>query len=183
MEEVKEQYEKVLQVRWPTLLCLKRATVWQLSTSVQTLWSCLLQESLEACQLLNERLGVLEKKKSELALYLCEDTNQLSLEELFGTIKTFRGLFIKALKVRGPLFKSHSCQRGNGSLQRLRMFFSGIWRIENFIATYWPGMPICTKMAYRGKVTWMRFLGIKTAEKYLFVYKALVVVISFGNGC
>jgi hypothetical protein len=30
---------------------------------------------------------------------LCEDSSQLSLEDLFGTIKTFRGLFIRAMKV------------------------------------------------------------------------------------
>ncbi|XP_068577694.1 inverted formin-2 isoform X2 [Cebidichthys violaceus] len=68
VEDVKEQYEKVLE------------------------------ESLVACQALGERLAAVEKKRSELATYLCEDVNQLSLEELFGTIRTFRGAFIKALK-------------------------------------------------------------------------------------
>uniref|UniRef100_A0A3P8RLG0 Inverted formin 2 n=1 Tax=Amphiprion percula TaxID=161767 RepID=A0A3P8RLG0_AMPPE len=68
VEEVKEQYAKVLE------------------------------ENQEACQVLSERFTDIDKKKSELAVYLCEDTNKLSLEELFGTIRTFRGLFIKALK-------------------------------------------------------------------------------------
>lgn len=67
-EEVKEQYAKVLE------------------------------ENLEACRALSERFAEIEKKRSELAVYLCEDANQLSLEDLFGTIRTFRGLFIKALK-------------------------------------------------------------------------------------
>ncbi|KAM8915931.1 inverted formin-2 isoform 2-T2 [Spinachia spinachia] len=57
-----------------------------------------LQESLEAFRVLSERLSAVEMQKGELALYLCEDANQLSLEELFGTIRTFRELFIKAQK-------------------------------------------------------------------------------------
>lgn len=58
------------------------------------------QGSLEACQALSKRFTEIDKQRSELAVYLCEDANQLSLEELFGTMKTFRQLFIKALKVR-----------------------------------------------------------------------------------
>nr|XP_020470190.1 inverted formin-2 isoform X2 [Monopterus albus] len=57
-----------------------------------------LEEGQEACRVLNERFTEIEKKRSELAVYLCEDANQLSLEELFGTIRTFRELFIKSLK-------------------------------------------------------------------------------------
>lgn len=68
IDEVKEQYAKVLE------------------------------ENIETCQALCDRFSEIDKKRSELAVYLCEDTNQLSLEELFGTIKTFRGFFIKALK-------------------------------------------------------------------------------------
>lgn len=55
---------------------------------------------MEACQALSDRFTDIEKKRSDLAVYLCEDPNQLSLEELFGTIGTFRELFIKSLKVR-----------------------------------------------------------------------------------
>ncbi|XP_077411492.1 inverted formin-2-like isoform X2 [Vanacampus margaritifer] len=68
VEEVKQQYVKVLE------------------------------ENLEACRDLSERFVDIDKQKSELAVYFCEDANQLSLEELFGTIKIFRELFIKALK-------------------------------------------------------------------------------------
>lgn len=60
----------------------------------------LFQESLEKCQALSEKFTEIEKKRSDLAIYLCEDANQLSLQELFGTIGTFRELFIKSLKVR-----------------------------------------------------------------------------------
>ncbi|XP_072221100.1 inverted formin-2-like [Leuresthes tenuis] len=68
MDEVKEQYGKVLA------------------------------ENLEACRALNERFPEIEKKRLDLAVYLCEDANNLSVEELLGTIRTFRELFIKALK-------------------------------------------------------------------------------------
>ncbi|KAM3871342.1 LOW QUALITY PROTEIN: inverted formin-2 [Diretmus argenteus] len=57
-----------------------------------------IEESLEACRALHDKFSEIEETRGELALYLCEDAGQLSLEELFGTIKTFRGLFIKAQK-------------------------------------------------------------------------------------
>ncbi|KAF3861122.1 hypothetical protein F7725_001377, partial [Dissostichus mawsoni] len=90
-------------VRSEASALLKRLneTAKKVSTSdeeVKEQYGNILQESLEACQDLTETLMGTEKTKSELAVYLCEDVNQLSLEELFGTIKTFRGLFLKALK-------------------------------------------------------------------------------------
>ncbi|KAM9571105.1 inverted formin-2-like isoform 2-T2 [Salvelinus alpinus] len=56
------------------------------------------EKNLVACRDLEDSFLEIVRKKGDLALYLCEDVNNLSLEELFGTIKTFRGLFIKALK-------------------------------------------------------------------------------------
>lgn len=46
----------------------------------------------------------IEQKKLELADYLCEDPQQLSLEDTFSTMKAFRDLFTRALKVgrKGP---------------------------------------------------------------------------------
>ncbi|XP_031134770.1 inverted formin-2 isoform X1 [Sander lucioperca] len=76
-------------------------TAKKVSNSVEEMkeqYAKVLEEGLEACQALSDRFTALEKKKSELAVYLCEDANQLSLEELFGTIRSFRGLFLKALK-------------------------------------------------------------------------------------
>lgn len=65
---------------------------------VKQQYTSILEENLEVCHTLSKRLSELEAKKGELAVYLCEDANQLSLEELFGTIRTFRELFIRALK-------------------------------------------------------------------------------------
>uniref|UniRef100_A0A8D0CT09 Inverted formin 2 n=1 Tax=Sander lucioperca TaxID=283035 RepID=A0A8D0CT09_SANLU len=73
-------------------------TAKKVSNSVEEMKEQYAKEGLEACQALSDRFTALEKKKSELAVYLCEDANQLSLEELFGTIRSFRGLFLKALK-------------------------------------------------------------------------------------
>ncbi|XP_059908152.1 inverted formin-2-like [Gadus macrocephalus] len=65
---------------------------------VKQQYTKIIEESLEACQTLEEQFYEIDKRKCELALYLCEDSSQLSLEDLFGTIKTFRGLFIRAMK-------------------------------------------------------------------------------------
>ena len=61
----------------------------------------LLQASLEACQALEELVQAIEQKRLELAHYLCEDSQQLSLEDTFSTMKAFRDLFTRALKVGG----------------------------------------------------------------------------------
>ena len=57
------------------------------------------QESLQACDQLQQVMSSVEKKRRDLAEYLCEDGCSFSLDELFSTIKTFRGLFLRALKV------------------------------------------------------------------------------------
>lgn len=45
----------------------------------------------------------IEQKQLELASYLCEDAQQLSLEGTLSTMKTFRDLFLRALKVGGRM--------------------------------------------------------------------------------
>ncbi|KAM6070156.1 inverted formin-2-like isoform 2-T2 [Theristicus caerulescens] len=57
------------------------------------------QGSLDASKDLQKELATIEKKKEELADYLCEDRKKLSLEDVFSTMKTFRELFLKALQV------------------------------------------------------------------------------------
>ncbi|MBZ3888632.1 Inverted formin-2 [Sciurus carolinensis] len=56
------------------------------------------QASITASRDLDEVFEAIEQKKLELADYLCEDPQQLSLEDTFSTMKTFRDLFIRALK-------------------------------------------------------------------------------------
>ncbi|XP_069715062.1 inverted formin-2-like isoform X2 [Phaenicophaeus curvirostris] len=57
-----------------------------------------IQDSIDAARKLEEEFETIERKKEELANYLCEDPSKLSLEDIFGTMKTFRDLFIRALK-------------------------------------------------------------------------------------
>ena len=43
----------------------------------------------------------IEQRQLQLAGYLCEDAQQLSLEDTLSTMNTFRDLFLRALKVCG----------------------------------------------------------------------------------
>ncbi|KFP44878.1 Inverted formin-2, partial [Chlamydotis macqueenii] len=58
----------------------------------------LIQDSIDASRKLEEEFETIERKREELANYLCEDPSKLSLEDIFSTMKTFRDLFIRALK-------------------------------------------------------------------------------------
>ncbi|KAM6360323.1 LOW QUALITY PROTEIN: inverted formin-2-like [Alca torda] len=57
-----------------------------------------IQDSIDASRKLEEEFDNIERKREELANYLCEDPSKLSLEDIFSTMKTFRDLFIRALK-------------------------------------------------------------------------------------
>uniref|UniRef100_A0A8C2LHJ0 Inverted formin-2 n=2 Tax=Cricetulus griseus TaxID=10029 RepID=A0A8C2LHJ0_CRIGR len=65
---------------------------------VQKQYAERLQASIEASRALDKVFEAIEQKKLELADYLCEDPQQLSLEDTFSTMKTFRDLFTRALK-------------------------------------------------------------------------------------
>ncbi|XP_045415480.1 inverted formin-2 isoform X2 [Lemur catta] len=65
---------------------------------VQEQYAGRLQASIAASQALDKLFEDIEQKWQELADYLCEDAQQLSLEDTFSTMKTFRDLFIRALK-------------------------------------------------------------------------------------
>ncbi|XP_025775210.1 inverted formin-2-like [Puma concolor] len=65
---------------------------------VQEQYAQRLQASIEASRALDEVFQAIEQKKLQLASYLCEDAQQLSLEDTFSTMKTFRNLFLRALK-------------------------------------------------------------------------------------
>lgn len=81
---------------------------------------------------------------------------------------------------------SVGCSRGQGksSLSMLRIFFSDIWHISNFIATYSPGTPVvnlfcvlvcCAEVLCKMKVVWT---GGENIQLYIriIVYKVLILV-------
>ncbi|KAM5239874.1 inverted formin-2 isoform 3-T3 [Hipposideros larvatus] len=65
---------------------------------VQEQYAHRLQACIEASRALEEVFQAIEQQKLALAHYLCEDAQQLSLEDTFSTMKTFRDLFVRALK-------------------------------------------------------------------------------------
>uniref|UniRef100_A0A8C5QF60 Inverted formin 2 n=1 Tax=Leptobrachium leishanense TaxID=445787 RepID=A0A8C5QF60_9ANUR len=56
------------------------------------------QDCINALKELDQELEEISQKKKKLADYLCEDPTKFSVEDTFGTIKTFRDLFLKAKK-------------------------------------------------------------------------------------
>ncbi|XP_037687623.1 inverted formin-2 isoform X2 [Choloepus didactylus] len=68
------------------------------NADVQEQFAGRLQDSIAASRELDRVFAAIEDKKLELAEYLCEDPHKLSLEDAFSTMKTFRDLFVRALK-------------------------------------------------------------------------------------
>uniref|UniRef100_A0A8C7ZCB5 Inverted formin 2 n=1 Tax=Oryzias sinensis TaxID=183150 RepID=A0A8C7ZCB5_9TELE len=69
------------------------------SEDIKEQYLSIIQDSLRACQQLQQVLSSIEGRKRDLADYLCEDGSRFSLDDLFGTIRTFRSQFIQAIKV------------------------------------------------------------------------------------
>uniref|UniRef100_A0A665X8J6 Inverted formin 2 n=1 Tax=Echeneis naucrates TaxID=173247 RepID=A0A665X8J6_ECHNA len=56
-------------------------------------------DNLQSCEQLQQLLSSVEDQRTDLSVYLCEDSSSFSLDEFFSTIRTFRGLFLRALQV------------------------------------------------------------------------------------
>nr|XP_014119913.1 inverted formin-2 [Zonotrichia albicollis] len=93
------------------------------------------QGSLNASKDLQKEFATIEKKKEELADYLCEDRKKLSLEDVFNTMKTFREIFLKTLQEnqerkeqaaksekRKKWFKGEDAKRLKGEYGKCRTF-------------------------------------------------------------
>uniref|UniRef100_A0A4W6EHJ1 Inverted formin 2 n=1 Tax=Lates calcarifer TaxID=8187 RepID=A0A4W6EHJ1_LATCA len=91
-------------------------------------------ESLRACEQLQQLLSSVEDRRTDLSIYLCEDSCSFSLNELFNTIKTFRGLFLRAIKVNTQQRKTNINKRVWSSVRKDVSEQDGGCIIDNLLA-------------------------------------------------
>lgn len=82
-------------------------------TSVTRRFLLYFQDSLQEGEQIQQLLLLVEEKKTELCLYVCEDSSHFSTDEFFSTIRTFRRLFLKTIEVSsqsdaGPAGKANN---------------------------------------------------------------------------
>lgn len=61
------------------------------------------QDSLREGEQIHQLLLLVEEKKTQLCLYVCEDSSHFSTDEFFSTIRTFRRLFLRTISVSSQL--------------------------------------------------------------------------------
>lgn len=112
-----------------------------------------IQDSIDASRKLEEEFETIERKRQDLANYLCEDSSKLSLEDIFSTMKTFRDLFIRVLKEnkdrkeqaakaekRKKQLEEEEGKRQKGENGKVSEYLKGLQKREREQrgALYWP---------------------------------------------
>lgn len=128
-EDLRQQYLPLIQV-----LSSLRWTRWSHNAGLSHLLLLLVlwyfQGSLQEGEQVRHLLSVVEEKKTQLCLYVCEDSSHFSTDDFFSTIRTFRGLFLCAVTVSSQSERSTvtsqsdvgSATQANNGKQPLRIF-------------------------------------------------------------